>query len=435
MERILWICDLLLAVIGFLYISRTVYLVVGLFTTKKYAPARRQHRYAIVIAARNEEKVIGHLLDSIAAQDYPAELITTFVVADNCLDGTAQCAREHGAICYERRDPTRRTKGYALEFLFDCIRRDYGIERFEGYFVFDADNLLRYDFVSRMNDAFDSGAPIVTSYRNTKNFDSGWLCAGYALHWLRTSRLESCARSAFGVSTRLQGTGYLFASELVRNGWHYTSLTEDREFSSDAVVRGYPILYQHEAQFYDEQPTSLRIALRQRIRWAKGNLWAFTHFNRGLWRRMLSVRSWKEKYVSYDMMMTNFPVSLFTVFLKFCKAAVTVALFIAAAKYDAISYATFGTALFQILIFEHLGTIPMAWLVFFTERKRTPPMRWYKKLWYSLMFPIFGMIGDLATWIAAFRRVTWEPIPHHASIAIHEIEHHIPHGQCRQGKR
>ena len=46
------------------------------------------HKYAVVIAARNEEKVIGNLLDSIKQQDYPSELVTTFVVADNCTDKT-----------------------------------------------------------------------------------------------------------------------------------------------------------------------------------------------------------------------------------------------------------------------------------------------------------------------------------------------------------
>lgn len=80
-----------------------------------------------------------------------------FVVADNCTDNTAKVAREHGAICYERFDDAHRTKGYALEFLFDRIEEDYGRMSFEGYFVFDADNLLKKDFVTKMNDAFDSG--------------------------------------------------------------------------------------------------------------------------------------------------------------------------------------------------------------------------------------------------------------------------------------
>ena len=71
---------------------KTVYRIIGLFFTRKFKPTKNKHKYAVVVAARNEEKVIGNLLDSIAKQDYPKELITTFVVADNCTDKTAEVA-------------------------------------------------------------------------------------------------------------------------------------------------------------------------------------------------------------------------------------------------------------------------------------------------------------------------------------------------------
>ena len=117
----------------------SVYTVIGLFGTRKFPKAKRQHKIAIVVAARNEEAVIGNLLESIRKQDYPAELLTTFVVADNCTDQTAQVARNHGAVCYERFDNDHRTKGYALQFLFERIRRDFGIESYEAYIIFDAE--------------------------------------------------------------------------------------------------------------------------------------------------------------------------------------------------------------------------------------------------------------------------------------------------------
>ena len=157
-------------VLSFMYLHKTVYSISGFFATRKFKPAKNFHKYAILVAARNEETVIGNLIESIKLQDYPQELISVFVVADNCSDATAEVSREHGAICYERVDAERRTKGFALQYLVECIRRDYGIDAFEGYFIFDADNLLKSDFVSRMNDSFDAGEKIITSYRNTKNF-------------------------------------------------------------------------------------------------------------------------------------------------------------------------------------------------------------------------------------------------------------------------
>ena len=256
-------------------IHKAFYFVIGMFFTRKFKPAKKQYKYAIMIAARNEKYVIGNLIDSINKQDYPKDKITIFVVADNCDDNTAEIARSKGAICYERFDPDHRTKGYALEFLVDRIKENYGIESFDGYFIFDADNLLKRNYITKMNDAFDSGEKIITSYRNTKNFDENWIASTYALHWIRSIRTNHRARSVLRLATNIQGTGFLFHNEIIRDGWHYTSLTEDRALTADAVAQGYRISYQDEAEFFDEQPINLKVALRQRLRWSKGHLQAF----------------------------------------------------------------------------------------------------------------------------------------------------------------
>ena len=73
---------------------RIFYFILGLFFTRKFKKAKKNHKYGIVIAARNEETVIGNLIDSINKQDYPKELLTIFVVADNCTDNTAKIARK-----------------------------------------------------------------------------------------------------------------------------------------------------------------------------------------------------------------------------------------------------------------------------------------------------------------------------------------------------
>ena len=105
----------------------------GFFTTRKFKSTQNKHKYAVVIAARNEEEVIGNLIDSINKQDYDKELISVFVVADNCTDNTALVAEKHGAICYTRSDSKNRTKGFALKYLFECIERDFGTQSFDGF--------------------------------------------------------------------------------------------------------------------------------------------------------------------------------------------------------------------------------------------------------------------------------------------------------------
>ena len=88
--------NVILGILSIFTIHNAVYIIVGFFFTRKFQPAEKNHKYAILIAARNEEAVIGNLLKSISRQDYPKELITTFVVADNCTDNTAKIARNKG---------------------------------------------------------------------------------------------------------------------------------------------------------------------------------------------------------------------------------------------------------------------------------------------------------------------------------------------------
>ena len=96
------------------------FLYIPLVLLKKRRPLPRpaaSHRYAVLIAARNEENVIAGLLDSLAAQTYDMSLVTVFVAADNCTDSTAAIARAHGAVVYERFNHVNVGKGYALDFL------------------------------------------------------------------------------------------------------------------------------------------------------------------------------------------------------------------------------------------------------------------------------------------------------------------------------
>ena len=61
------------------------------------------NKYAVIIAARNEELVIGQLIKSIKNQKYPEHLIDIFVVADEASrENTAQVAAKAGAIVRER---------------------------------------------------------------------------------------------------------------------------------------------------------------------------------------------------------------------------------------------------------------------------------------------------------------------------------------------
>ena len=463
-------------------IHKAFYFVIGMFFTRKFKPAKKQYKYAIMIAARNEKYVIGNLIDSINKQDYPKDKITIFVVADNCDDNTAEIARSKGAICYERFDPDHRTKGYALEFLVDRLKENYGIESFDGYFIFDADNLLKRNYITKMNDAFDSGEKIITSYRNTKNFDENWIASTYALHWIRSIRTNHRARSVLRLATNIQGTGFLFHNEIIRDGWHYTSLTEDRALTADAVAQGYRISYQDEAEFFDEQPINLKVALRQRLRWSKGHLQAFaesgpylfaniflgkrylkTKWNKDIGRKKKN-RSFKEfmldilesirhRFASFDTLVQLTPIAfinlcrwlLISVFIYSCYTymygisdmeffggSVWLAKLLRNwfhinininAGFMALVVGFFISIWYRLLyrIGNYFRNIWLAVYLFIIEDARIKKISFWKKVLYVFTWPIFDIIGRYTIYAALFMNVTWKPIPHESKVTIDDL--------------
>ncbi|MBO5040844.1 MAG: glycosyltransferase family 2 protein [Clostridia bacterium] len=468
LEVILSIIGKLSSFMGKLYWHKKIFRWTGLFVTKKFPEAKKQHKYGILISARNEEAVIGKLLESIRNQDYPAELITTFVIAHNCTDNTAEVVRRAGGntVCYEWNDDTKRTKGFALQYLIEQIRKDYGIESFDGYLIFDADNLLKEDYMTRMNESFDSGETVVTSYRNTKNFDDNWISASYGIHWLRTIRLENRAKSLFRLPNRVQGTGYMFPSKLVRDGWKYTGLTEDRYFCGDIVTEGYNISYNNRAEFYDEQPTDIKVAMRQRLRWSKGHIEALCgtgpkllsniFVTRGaanrnepnapwykkLWRNIwFRVRNLEMLTIVFPRNITLSFKKISTVIIKILLAAMfayecglnslpgemrdIVQLFDVTSVPQKGVWQTVGLIClftFAYTVNTYIENIVRAAYVLIAERKRIKKMKWYKKVWYCITFPIFDLIGKLTILMALFMKVDWKPIPHKVAVGLDKVK-------------
>ena len=231
--------------------------------------------------------MIEALIQSINQQEYPSELLDIYVIADNCDDHTAEVARDCGARVFERRSKTHVGKGYALESLLKHIWQSGAT--YEGYFVFDADNLLSPNYIREMNHHFDRGERVITGYRNSKNYSDNWISAGYSLWFLRESRFLNQPRSMLNTSCAVSGTGFLVHHDiLARNGgWKHFLLTEDIEFTADLILQGERITCCPTAVLFDEQPTMFTQSWRQRLRWAKGYLQVFRHYGIRLFERLM----------------------------------------------------------------------------------------------------------------------------------------------------
>jgi cellulose synthase/poly-beta-1,6-N-acetylglucosamine synthase-like glycosyltransferase len=192
------------------------------------------------------------------------------VVADNCVDDTAAIAVSAGAEVLERQDPTRRGKGYAL---------DYGLRHLasappEIVIVVDADCRLAMGAIDRLATTCATSrrpaqalylmiAPEPTSI-NYQVAQFAWRVK----NWVRPRGL-----SALGLPCQLVGTGMAFPWDVIRSinvasGY----IVEDLKIGLDLALAGRPPLFCPSALVTSRFPLSAQGARTQRQRWEHGHI-------------------------------------------------------------------------------------------------------------------------------------------------------------------
>ena len=246
------------------------FLIVALFALKKPKPIPRANpktRFACVIAARNEERVIGELVQSLLRQNYPKTLFDIYVMPNNCTDHTALAAIRAGAAILKPRSEVH-CKGDALHEAFETLlRKDY-----DAFCVFDADNVADERFLARMNDAFCAGAQVCKGAMRAKNPYDSWLSGCYGLYFTLFDTFFSRARMSCGLSSKLVGTGFAVHRAVLERfgGWNTSTIAEDAEFAAQCAANGVRVCFVSGALTYDEAPNDFAVSLRQRRRWCSG---------------------------------------------------------------------------------------------------------------------------------------------------------------------
>lgn len=379
----------------------------GLHKNKKFRKSGEQHKFAAVIAARNEEAVIENLIESLKLQNYPRELLDIYVVADNCTDNTALVAKQAGATVFERFNKVEVGKGYVLRYAFDkFIEEDAD---YDAYCIFDADNVVDREFISVMNDALDSGVEVAQGYRDMKNASDTWVSGGHALFYWMENRFFNSARSFLGLSATINGTGFMVASSLIKEiGYNTSTCTEDIEYSLQCVLAGRRVGWVPDARVYDEQPVTLSQSMRQRLRWTNGLIQCYRRYAGPLAKKVIDKPDW----VTIDMLiyLLSSPAMLFGMI-----ATVMSGFFVLFRIFDPM-----GTVMNFGFLF--LGAFVGFWLIgFFTmllEGKLS------KDLFRAVAgYPIFNILWVPIYISCLFRKkVEWKPIIHMRNISISEIE-------------
>ncbi|MCP1183107.1 glycosyltransferase family 2 protein [Paenibacillus sp. 1781tsa1] len=235
---------------------------------KKHYPATKS--FAVLVAAHNEEQVIGALMENLKQLDYPEDLYDVFVICDNCTDGTAQIVREHGLNACVRTNADLRGKGYAIEWMLKYL---WKLPRqYDAVVMFDADNLVDRNFLLEMNDDLNNGSRVIQGYIDTKNPEDSWITAAYGVSYWYINRLWQLSRHNLNMANFLGGTGMCFETNLLKEiGWGATSLVEDLEFTMRSVQRNVYPVFNYDAKVFDEKPLTFKASARQRLRWMQGH--------------------------------------------------------------------------------------------------------------------------------------------------------------------
>ena len=402
------------------YAYQLYYVLVVLTRRHKRLVARKNHKFAVMISARNEAAVIADLIHSIKVQNYPQELIDIFVVADNCTDNTADIAREAGAIVFPRFNKKEVGKGYALDYCIQCIREQYSDAGYEAYFVFDADNVLDVNYFREMNATFDHGAKASTSYRNSKNYDSNWISAGYAVWFLREAKYLNQARLTLNTSCAVSGTGFFVSAELIERagGWKWHLLTEDIEFSTNTILEGERIAYCPTAVLYDEQPITFRDSWNQRFRWAKGFYQVFAKYGARLVKGVVTNPK-GSRFACYDMLMTIAPGMLLSIITIAFNLAVVV-LGMSGQMSTGTMVATSASSIFFCIFNYTVFMFMFGALTTFTEWDNIHSTMG-KKIRYMFTFPLFMFTYIPIALVALFKKADWKPIKHSISVNVEEF--------------
>jgi cellulose synthase/poly-beta-1,6-N-acetylglucosamine synthase-like glycosyltransferase len=413
MEWSLLVLTLLLWAVGIcLTLWGGYYLLTGLLFWRRgetYRAHPAETRFAILVAARNEALVIGPLVRSLQAQDYPKESYDIWVIPNHCTDRTAAEARAAGAKVLDCTVPVH-SKGEVLRFAYHQLQgRGY-----DAYCVFDADNVVDRRFLSEMNNAYQSGVRVAQGYRDSKNPYDTAISGCYSIYYWMMDCFHNGSRAGLGLSAMVTGTGFMVSAQTLERlgGWCTQTISEDLEITAQCVLAGERVHWVPKAITYDEQPLDYAQSVTQRKRWSSGTLQVAEQY---LGRTGQALATAKRPLALVDLGAT-----LLIPMYQVAALAGTVAASLSACgdcRTLAQALVLFLTTLVGNLALTALGTTAAAWLVLLVEGK------WDRRLWRSLLLYWLFLLSWLPITLSSLVKKTtvWEETKHIRTVLPEQI--------------
>jgi cellulose synthase/poly-beta-1,6-N-acetylglucosamine synthase-like glycosyltransferase len=229
-------------------------------------------RFIVVIPAYDEEGGVTATVLSCRALNYPPELFQVVVIADNCTDRTAERAASAGARVVERFDGTRKSKGYAIEYLIETLRQSGEFDTWDALVIVDADSTVHPDLLRVFAQGLESGHDWIQCFDCVGNPTSSWRTQLMAYAFSLINGVTLLGQNALGLSAALRGNGMCLSIKgLRRVPWASHGLTEELEYSWSVRIAGGRIAFTREARVYATMLVQGGSAMtNQRRRWESG---------------------------------------------------------------------------------------------------------------------------------------------------------------------
>lgn len=374
--------------------------VTGLFTflknKVKVKEFEHKTKFAVLIAARNEERVIGNLVESLMRQDYDKDLYDVYTCINNCTDTTLECAKKAKSKIIEVKKKVK-TKGEVLSYALDELRdTDY-----DAFLVFDADNVVDSNFLSIMNNYYQSGYKFVQGRKDSSNISSSWISSSYSLFYYMQNIFYNRARTRSNMCATINGTGFMVDKKFMDEKFKPVTITEDIELSLMCVLNGERIVYADEAITYDEQPIKFKISWKQRARWSFGIMQCCRRYTKPLLANYFE----EGDFSNFDKVM--FLMAPYMQILAFVlMVALLIFKFMGVELYDIFSY-FFNLGLWCFLISYLVSALISAIIIKYYNHSV------FKNLHGIFLFAMFIISWIPINIICMFKsNVSWTPIEH-----------------------
>lgn len=363
--------------------------------------SKKINKFSIIIAARNEEEVIGNLIDSLKKQNYDKDYYDINVIVNNSTDNTYKVAKKNGVNTIKCEIPVK-AKGDVLRYVFNKFKNHDN----DAYIIFDADNVVHPDFLFHMNKSLNCGYKLAQGFRDTKNYKDNWLSGSYAIFYYLQNFFFNLSRKKINSSASINGTGFMVEKKFIESlDFNPVTLTEDVELTTICAVMNEKIDFVKDAITYDEQPTNFMVSFKQRLRWSKGNLQCWSKYHHDLAKGFIK----NHNLACIDMYLNNLAA-----FIQVLSITVILAGFVEKILTET---ATFTIAGLASMLVSYIFTVIVSIFITIYNKKSTPAM-----ISSILLFTFFVITWFPINIVSLIKRdVKWDHIGHNRNIGIDEI--------------